>query len=62
MPYANARPEGKGDTLLSLVRSIDKSYSSSIGLAYWGNGIVRRIPPITSRGLKSFFGLFGCAL
>src|SRR5262245_64134439 len=29
------------------------------GLAYWGSGMVSRRPPITSRGLKSLFGLSG---
>jgi len=31
-------------------------------LSYCGSGIVSRIPPITSCGLKSFFGLLGWAL
>lgn len=47
---------------LSLARSRYQRYLASIGLAYLGSGIVRTIPPITSCGLKSLFGLFGCAL
>ena len=53
---------GERAYLLSLARSVYQSYSASIRLAYLGSGIVRRTPPITSCGLKSVFGLFGCAL
>ena len=31
-------------------------------LHYCGSGMVSRIPPMTSCGLKSFLGLLGCAL
>ena len=49
-----------GDLLESLSDGV--ADLGDFGLAYLDSGIVRTIPPITSLGLKSLFGLSGCAL
>ena len=47
--------------LLVPFRWADKALISS-GLPYWGSGIVRSTPPITSPALKSLLGLSLCTL
>ena len=42
--------------------SVNERRSSSLGLPYWGSGIVTSMPPITSPALKSLFGLLLCTL